>query len=471
MTQSESLASRLVTVLDPLEDVSVRAAPTRGNFWDRVKEDPADLILIQRSVLPVPASEAIESIRSLTDEPDVIVIWDEEDPEERARLLIAGCSAVLYSGLSDDILRETVGTLVERHREVSVDRLHRELTEPEHRLADFDSASPAMRNFMRMVKRVVEPDSSLLILGETGVGKERLARAIHAESPRGSEPFIPVNCAAFPETLLEGELFGYEEGAFTGAVGDRRGYFELAHGGTIFLDEIGEMPRHLQVTLLRVLQERTIQPLGSEKEIEIDVRVMAATNRDLEDEIKTRRFRRDLYYRLSVVTLEIPSLRDRREDIPPLLHRYLAEFSVRMGRAVTEFSPEAVEALVSYSWPGNVRELINVVERALILVDGDTITLNELPPGMGRSFAAADLSVSLVPQVASLSDDWHEKTWDQVKGEVLSLIEGEYLVRHLTACRGKLADTSETTGIKPRSLYQSMKRHGLKKEDFRKPRG
>lgn len=469
VANDEGLVSRLLGAFEPLEDVSVAATPVQGNFWDRVKAEPADLILIQHGLLPEPSTEAIESIRSFTEEPEVIVVWDEEDAEQRAQLLISGCMAVLYSGLADEVLCESVGALVERRREAAVDRMHREMTEPEFRLADFDSASPAMRNFMRMVRRVVEPDSSLLILGDTGVGKERLARAIHAESPRGSRPFMPVNCAAFPETLLDGELFGYEEGAFTGAVGDRRGYFELAHGGTIFLDEIGEMPKHLQVKLLRVLQERVIQPLGSEEEIEIDVRVMAATNRDLEEEIKARRFRRDLFYRLSVVTLDIPSLRDRPEDIPTLLQRYLTEYSLRMNRAVTGFTPEAIEALTAYEWPGNVRELINVVERALILVDGDTISLNELPPGMGRPITIADFNStdSTTPVIGSLPDNWHERPWEQVKTDILSRIEAEYLSRHLTSCRGRLAETSEATGIKPRTLYQCMKRLGLKKGDFR----
>lgn len=467
VASDEMFVSRLSGTLESLDDVSIAVAPVRGNFWDRVKDEPADLILVQHEFLPQPPAEAIESIRSFTEEPDVIVVWDEENPEQRAQLLIAGCCAVLFAGLSDETLQEAVAALVERRREVAVDRIHREISEPEHRLSDFDSASPLMRNFMRMVRRVVVPDSSLLILGDTGVGKERLARAIHSESPRGSEPFIPVNCAAFPETLLEGELFGYKEGAFTGAVGDRRGYFEMAHGGTIFLDEIGEMPRHLQVKLLRVLQERTIQPLGGEEEIEIDVRVMAATNRDLEEEIKARRFRRDLFYRLSVVTLEIPSLRERQEDIPDLLMRYLAEYAIRMSRPVTGFTPDAIEALTDYDWPGNVRELINVVERALILVDGDTITLNELPPGMGRPVAAVDSAAAFVPVIAELPDDWHTKPWENVKSDLLGRIQAEYLTRHLINCRGRLAATSQVTGIKPRSLYQAMKRYGLRKEDFR----
>ena len=331
------LQKRLEGVVGPL-GAAVTVVPPVGDFWQRLVKTSFDLVVVTRPALPEPVAESISAIRQLPDEPDVIVVWNEESPEERASLLIAGCFAVLYEGLSDETMRDAIGSFVERRRARNTDRIRRDVAESEYRLSDFSSANPLMASFMNIVRRVVEPDSSLLILGETGVGKERLARAIHAESPRSHEPFMPVSCAALPETLLEAELFGHVEGAFTGASGDRRGYFELAHDGTLFLDEIGEMPKHLQVKLLRVLQERSIQRVGGEEAIEIDVRVMAATNRDLDEEMREGRFRRDLYYRLGVVTLEIPPLRKHPEDIPPLVERYLEEFRMRMGRAVSSIS-------------------------------------------------------------------------------------------------------------------------------------
>lgn len=464
LADGPQLTERIIGLVDEL-DVDATEAPTKGNFWDRVAEEPADLILLSHTLLGNPTDETIASIRALPEGPDVVVLWKAEIPVERARLLTAGCSAVLQEDLPDEALRDVLEALSERRRHISDDRLRREFVEPEYRLSDFDSVNPMMRSFMRMVRRMVEPDSSLLILGETGVGKERLARAIHLAGPRRREPFIPINCAAFPESLLEGELFGYEEGAFTGATADRRGYFESAHGGTIFLDEIGELPKHLQVKLLRVLQERTIQPLGSEKEIEIDVRVMAATNRDLEDEIKQKRFRRDLFYRLGVVTLEIPPLREHPEDIPALLQRYLENFRSRMGRAVYRIAPDALEALCQYDWPGNIRELINVIERAVILCEGDLITLRELPSGVGDGQKlhplpnfygeAADESVLL------------EQSWHELRQQTLDSLELRYLTALLVECRGHLNEAAIRSGIKPRTLYQMMKRHGLDKREFK----
>jgi two-component system, NtrC family, response regulator AtoC len=333
-------------------------------------------------------------------------------------------------------------------------------------LTDFDSSSPVMKNFMRMVRRVVEPDSSLLILGETGVGKERLARAIHAASPRGSGPFVPVNCAAFPETLLAGELFGYEEGAFTGASGNRRGYFEMAHGGTIFLDEIGELHQHLQVKLLRALQERRIQPLGSEQEIEIDVRIFAATNRDLEIEIAQRRFRRDLYYRLGVVTLEIPPLREHPEDVCGLILRYLGELNARMNRSVASVSPTAMQALTDYRWPGNIRELINVVERAVILCEGTELTVEMLPRGF-EAPSKSNGSDSMVEQIMPFAPDWKSRPWDSVRDEIMESIERRYLHEHLHASSGRLSEVSRRTGIKSRTLFEMLKRLNIDKLDFR----
>ena len=459
------LQQRLDAVVRPL-GTSVTVVPPVGDFWQRIVKTSFDLVVVTRPVLPEPVAESISAIRRLPDEPDVIVVWNEESPEERASLLIAGCFAVLYEGLSDETLRDAIGSFVERRRTRSTDRIRRDVAESEYRLTDFSSSNPMMASFMNIVRRVVEPDSSLLILGETGVGKERLARAIHAESPRSQEPFMPVSCAALPEALLEAELFGHVEGAFTGASGDRRGYFELAHEGTLFLDEIGELPKHLQIKLLRVLQERTIQRVGGEEEIPIDVRVMAATNRNLDEEMREGRFRRDLYYRLAVVTLEIPSLREHPEDIPPLIERYLEQFRVRMGRPVSSISDEAVAALCAYGWPGNIRELMNVVERAVILCDGNTLTLNDLPRGIVSGSATDPLSVGRGHGMI-LGVDADSEPWSVVRPRVLGSCERAYLEHHLRVARGRLVDVAESTGLTSRAVYAMMKRHGLRKEDYR----
>ncbi len=465
------LAERMIELLSPL-GVSLTCGPTRGPFWDRVG-DAGDLIIASRPALPEPIDETVAAIRNLPDHPELIVIWNKEDPEERARLLIAGCFAVLYSRLPDETMRQAILSFVIRRHDTGVDRIRRDVAETECRLADFESPNPAMKSFLNIVRRVIAPDSSLLILGETGVGKERLARAIHAESPRASHPFIPVSCAALPETLLDGELFGHVRGAFTGASRDRRGYFELAHGGTVFLDEIGELPKHLQVKLLRVLQERIIQRLGSESVFELDVRVMAATNRDLEAEIENGSFRRDLYYRLGVVTLEIPPLRKHREDIPRLLERYLQDFKARLGRPVSAFSDDAMNVLSDYEWPGNIRELINVVERAIILCRGHVLTIHDLPKMIveKHDFARFVPGESvLTPD--SLGDNEHgqliDKPWKDVRDNYVRQLEREYLQLLLSATRGRLIDAADRGEISSRALYAMMDKHGFTKEQFRR---
>lgn len=467
------LAERMVRLLDPL-GLSVTCGPTKGPFWDRVG-DAGDLIIASRSALPEPIDETVAAIRNLPDHPELIVIWNREDPEERARLLIAGCFAVLYSRLPDDTMRRAIQSFVIRRHDAGVDRIRRDIAESEYRLADFESPNPAMKAFLNIVRRVIEPDSSLLILGETGIGKERLARAIHAESPRASQPFIPVSCAALPETLLDGELFGHVRGAFTGASRDRRGYFELAHGGTVFLDEIGELPKHLQVKLLRVLQERTIQRLGSENVFDIDVRVMAATNRNLESEIENGSFRKDLYYRLGVVTLEIPPLRKHREDIPKLLERYLQDFRARLGRPVSSFSEDAMNILTDYEWPGNIRELINVVERAVILCRGHVLTIHDLPKAIVEKHALD----RVLPGVSVLTSDSSgdiekgqliDKPWKDVRDSFVCRLECEYVQRLLSATCGRLVDASNRSEVSSRALYAMMHRHGFRKEQFRRKR-
>ncbi len=468
LVADDPLQSRIAAALSEGDSV-LESASLGADFWDSVTQAPADLMVVDRQLLPEPATDSIQALRALPDKPEVVVVWDQEDAEQRARLLAGGCYAVLYSGLSDRSLRETFASLLERRQQEINDQLQIEVDEREAHLRDFDTKSPVMQTFMRMVRRVVHADSSLLILGETGVGKERLARAIHEASPRGDGPFVPVNCAAFPESLLEAELFGYEEGAFTGAAGDRRGYFELAHGGTIFLDEIGEVPRYVQVKLLRVLQERNIQRLGSETEIPIDVRIMAATNRELDEEIRARRFRRDLYYRLSVVTLDVPSLREHPEDIPELLARYLEEFRVSLRRNVTSFSPAAVDALCRYAWPGNVRELINVVERAVLLCEENEIGVEDLPPGLGVPVGEATASERLSPAHPPwLPANWEDLPWSDLRKTVLRALERRYLNKHLSATHGRIAATAERAGLSTRSLHLMMKRQAMKKEDYRR---
>jgi two-component system response regulator AtoC len=259
------------------------------------------------------------------------------------------------------------------------------------------ATSEAMIELLELMERAAGFKSTVLLSGESGTGKEVLARAIHAQSPRRNEPFVAVNCGAIPETLLESELFGHAKGAFTGADRARRGLVVEADGGTLFLDEIGEMPTSLQVKLLRVLQEEEVRPLGEAKARTVDVRVIAATARKLDAEVAAGRFREDLFYRLNVVPLEVPPLRERPRDVPLLADHFIAHFRATLGKPVRTISDEALERLTAYRWPGNVRELENVIERAVILAEGDSITLRELPQNVvvaeANEAAATDLSL------------------------------------------------------------------------------
>jgi two-component system, NtrC family, response regulator HydG len=282
-------------------------------------------------------------------------------------------------------------------------------------------------------------DSTVLITGESGVGKERIARFLHEESSRAAGPFVAINCGAVPETLLESELFGHARGAFTGATQDRPGLFEAAHRGTLLLDEIGEVPPAMQVKLLRVLQERKVRRVGENRDRPIDVRLLAATNRNLVDEIHAARFRQDLFYRLRVVEITVPALRDRRDDILPLARTFLATTAARMGGKATGFTPAAAQHLVRYGWPGNVRELENAVERAVVLATTSRIDVTDLPPEVSLAVPNAFL-----PQEA----------------KTLADVEREYITAVLTASGGNRSKAAATLGIGAATLYRKLKEYG-----------
>ncbi|MBT0663037.1 sigma-54 dependent transcriptional regulator [Geobacter pelophilus] len=299
-------------------------------------------------------------------------------------------------------------------------------------------AGQAMQMVRKLVHDVASTTANVLIYGESGTGKELVARTIHLLSPRGKASFVPLNCAAIPENLLESELFGHEKGAFTGAIQARQGKFELARGGTIFLDEIGEMPLALQAKLLRVLQERVFERVGGSKEIKADVRVIAATNRNLQDEVTQRRFREDLYYRLNVFPIQLPQLKDRADAIPLLAGYFLNRFSMQIGKKLKGFEKEALSAMEHYVWPGNVRELQNVVERAVILAQG-TIRCDNLPDTVSRK-------TEPVPQDSR---------------DALKSVEREMIIKALGKHRGNRRLASEELGLSRRALQYKLKEYNL----------
>jgi two-component system response regulator GlrR len=310
--------------------------------------------------------------------------------------------------------------------------------------AELITRSSAMEDLLSQARRVAASDASVCIFGASGTGKELLARAIHRASPRAGAPFVAVNCGAIPEGLLESELFGHKKGSFTGAVADRRGLFQAAQGGTLFLDEIGDMPLPLQVKLLRALEERKIRPVGSHETIEVDVRVIAATHRKLEERIASGEFREDLYYRLNVVKLYIPALAERREDIPLLANHFLTRLAERYRRGRLAFSPEAMQLLVSAPWPGNVRQLLNVVEQAVALAATEVIP------------------ESLVRQALDAGD-----TTLTPLDEARKAFERDYLVRILKITGGNVTKAARLAGRNRTEFYRLLERHSLEPGMFK----
>jgi DNA-binding NtrC family response regulator len=469
---SAALRRRLSGLLRDADDTVVEALTARGHLWERAARKNCDVLVVGEAAIPQPVEASVRLVHDTPSAPAVVVISDKEDATHHAALAAAGCDEVFYAGVPADTLAAALKAVLERRRAQagqSVDLLR---VPAQPRLTDFISESPTMRAFMGTVQRLLQSDTSLLILGETGVGKERLARAIHAEGPRSSGPFVAVNCGALPEALLESELFGHEEGAFTGATRSRRGAFELAHSGVIFLDEVGDMPLHLQVKLLRVLQEHEVRRVGAENGFAVDLRVMAASNRDLEAEVEAGRFRRDLYYRLSVVTLAIPPLRDRREDIVPLAESYVDYLRPRIGSDVSGMGAEALAAMEEYDWPGNVRELINVVERAMLLCEGGQIGCGDLPVAIAKNTAvpAAARSRGDAAALAGLSPELLRRPLREVRAEIVERFERAYITAMLRETGGRVGETAQRAGIEARSLYDKMNQYGFRKENFRPSR-
>ncbi len=337
---------------------------------------------------------------------------------------------------------------------------------------DLVGTGPAMRRLTELIEQVAPSEATVLILGESGTGKELVAEKIHALSGRRDGPLVKVNCAALPAELLESELFGYLRGAFTGAVKDKPGRFQLARGGTLFLDEIGELPLPLQPKLLRAIQERVVEPLGALKPVETDVRIVAATNRELREEVRAGRFREDLYFRLNVLELRIPPLRERLEDLPILASHLLRKLGLKNRKELRAVSPEFLDALSRHDWPGNVRELENVLERALILARADVLTPELLPPQVrearvagGRTEQAGQAGqagqVASSVQARAESGATSGVAPGAAPGALLDEAERQALVQALEAHEGHRERTAEALGISRRTLQYKLKKHGL----------
>ncbi len=412
-------------------------------------QEVIDLALVD---LVMPGMDGVELIRKLKSQDSklvCIVMTAFGTITSAVEAMKAGAYHYLTKPFELDDIASLVQTGLEHKNLKEENRLLRQQLKTKYKFDNFIGSSPEMTGVFELIEKVADTDSNVLILGESGTGKELVARAIHYNSRRCSMPLVTVNCAAIPEELLETELFGHIKGSFTGANATKLGRFDAANGGTIFLDEIGDMTLKLQVKILRVLQERRFEPVGSNKTHEVDVRIIAATNQDLEKAVAERRFREDLYYRLNVIPICIPPLRERKSDIPLLVQFFVQNFNRENGKGVEGFSKGAMAVLQGYSWPGNVRELENFVERSVILKSNGLVEENELPPhiGAGRSHGSSVENI----QAEQFSDGVSFK-------QAIEDFETRLIVKALEATNWNKNKAAELLGLNRTTLVEKIKR-------------
>ena len=427
---------------------AVETAQDGGEAVDRVQEAPVDLVLMDVRMTAMSGIEALERIKTYNPAIPIIIMTAYSSVQSAVEALKAGAYDYLIKPLDFDVLELSIERACEHAGLKAENEDLRARLDDRFERPDIIGQSPAMRALMDMLAMVAPSDATVLIAGESGTGKELIAKSLHANSPRRDNPLVTVNCAALTESLLESELFGHEKGAFTGADRRREGRFMQAHGGTIFLDEVGEMSPRMQAKLLRVLQEKEIQRVGSEESLEVDVRVVAATNRDLEEDVRDGRFREDLFYRLNVMNLTVPPLRERREDIPLLAQHFLEKYARRNRKAVKGFVPLAMDMLLKYDWPGNVRELENAIERAVILLPGDHVTEKQLPLAVVQQHTGADGGAEPVQPAT-------EGT------RTLEAMEREAIVATLAAADGNKSETARRLGISRKTLHNKLKAYRI----------
>jgi len=435
----------------------VTVAPEANHALTRLREEPTDLVITDYKMDGMTGLELLDAVRkqAFPGEPEVMLITAYGTIDIAVEAMKHGAVDFITKPFDTDEFRVKVDRALrtrdlKRERDQFKAETEYLREEVEHHFGEIVGQSSAMQAIYEQVRKVAGTDSSVYVCGESGTGKELIARAIHRESARSEGPFIKVNCSALAEGLLESELFGHVKGAFTGAIRDRKGRFELAHKGTLFLDEIADLPASTQVKLLRVLQEREIERVGGEETIEVDVRIVSATNRNLVPSVEEGEFREDLFYRLHIIPIEIPPLRERKEDIRPLVTHFIGSISSEIGKPIAGISDDAIEALHDYDWPGNIRELENMIERAIVLCDGDTLEVENFPlDGAIRRMEEAG-SVMSVPRVGAMQLD-----------EALMHLEKSMIEQALEKAGGVKTKTAELLGIKTSALYYKLEKYDL----------
>ncbi len=439
-----------------VEVLKVRVELAGYDVVTAVKEEKAmeaargqtfDLAIIDLQLERMNGIDLMKELHLLLPDMPVIILTAYGTIENAVEAMKQGAYSYIAKPFDARDLLIQIEKAVENRRLILEIRRLKDLLEEKYDFGNIIGKSEKMQRVLEIVSRIANNDSTVFIHGESGTGKELIAKAIHLASDRKDKPFIAMNCAAIPETLLESRLFGHEKGAFTGATQSSRGSFAQAQGGTIFLDEIGDMSLTIQAKVLRILQERTFYPLGSEKMVEVDVRVIVATNKDLEEEVKKGLFRKDLYYRIHVIPIHLPPLRERKEDIPSLVEHFLKKFNQQMKKDVKGVTPEALKKLILHDWPGNVRELENTIEFAMAMTRLDYITEDYV-------LQSEDSAIG-EPLVRPLR-------------EAKDAFEKSYLISLLQITKGNVSDAAEIAGKYRADFYSLLSKHNLNVADFRK---
>jgi DNA-binding NtrC family response regulator len=443
VVDDEDNARRAIATILQEEGYEVAEAANGAEALARIGEFSPAVVLTDVRMPQMDGLTLLKTAREQGSDATFVMMTAFASVETAVEAMKSGADNFLLKPLDADQVLVILGKVLEkRSLRQEAEALRDQVRTRVKRFHDIIGESPPLQGIYDVVRRAAATRATVLILGESGTGKELIAQALHQESPRKDKPFIRVHCAALSENLLESELFGHEKGSFTGAVARKEGRFEMADGGTLFLDEIGEISAAVQVKLLRVLQQREFERVGGTQTLKVDVRIVAATHRDLVAEVKAGRFREDLYYRLNVVSVTLPPLRDRKSDIPSLVNHFLEKYSEAYGKEVRGLAPGTLQALLSHDWPGNIRELENAIERAVVLVQGQELATDDLPPVLRGPRPAGTAQGSLIP------------------GATLAAIEREAILRTLEMVQGSTSRAAEVLGISVRKIQYRLKEYG-----------
>ena len=420
------------------DDYEVSQAPSGEEAVSKAKETDFDVVLLDLKMPGMDGLEAMKRIKEVSPETEIVMMTAYATVDTAVQAMKVGAFDYMVKPFDPDEIEIHIKKIIAHRELVNENILLRKKLEEKYQFDEIIGKCDLMQDVFDLIARVAPSDSTVLITGESGTGKELVAQAIHGNSPRCFMPFVPVSCGALPDSLLESELFGYEKGAFTGADHPKRGRFEMADNGTLFLDEIGDISLKTQVDLLRVLQQREIRRLGGEEMITVDVRIVAATNRDLQKAIQEKRFREDLFYRLNVISIHMPPLRDRKEDIPLLVKAFIKKYCIEMNKEEPKIGPSSLKLLTDYDWPGNVRELENIIERALVIGTGKEIVPDDLP------FSPKDRISRPLPKSLKMMEKMH--------------IEGI-----LEENNWNISRAARELDIDRQTLYNKIEKYGIKK--------